>query len=305
MPDSAADKSKPAPPAVAAAKPPKPPRVAGKRPDLASLAGIAVALSGIIGGLLLEKGSIQDVAQGTAAMIVLGGTLGAVLVTNPLDTVLRAFRGLGDVFFERATGAHSTIDLIIQFATKARKNGIVSLETDAAGITDPFLKKALNLAVDGTDLQELRKMMDTDIALSEQRSESEAKVWESAGGYAPTIGIIGAVMGLIQVMKHLEDIKEVGHGIAVAFVATVYGVGSANIFFLPAGNKLRARMRQASLLKEMMLEGIVGIVEGLNPTLIRMKLDAFGPPQPAPKQKAAPAPKAAGVGEPEPVSART
>src|SRR5438105_8310332 len=115
-------------------------------------------------------------------------------------------------------------------------------------------------------------MIEIDITMADHRSESEVKVWEAAGGYAPTVGIIGAVMGLIQVMKHLEDIKEVGHGIAVAFVATVYGVGSANIFFLPAANKLRARMREASLLKEMTLEGVVGIVEGLNPTLIRMKL---------------------------------
>jgi chemotaxis protein MotA len=308
MADTPADKPKPA-----ASKPPK---TGGRRPDLASLAGIAVALTGIIGGLLLEKGSIQDVAQGTAALIVLGGTLGAVLVTSPLDTVLRAFRGLGDVFFERATGAQGTIDLIIQLATKARKNGIVSLETDAAAVPDPFLKKALNLAVDGTDLQELRKMMEIDINLAEQTAESEAKVWEAAGGYAPTVGIIGAVMGLIQVMKHLEDIKEVGHGIAVAFVATVYGVGSANIFFLPAGNKLRSRMRQATLMKDMMLEGIVGIVEGLNPTLIRMKLDAFNPQPGHPKKpraakaSATPQPAAKGAAArgsppPEAASART
>jgi chemotaxis protein MotA len=148
-------------------------------------------------------------------------------------------------------------------------------------IADPFLRRALSLAVDGTDLQELRKMMELDIDLSEQAAEAEAKVWEAAGGYAPTIGIIGAVMGLIQVMKNLEDIKAVGHGIAVAFVATVYGVGSANIFFLPVANKLKARMRSATVLKELALEGVVGIVEGLNPTLIRMKLDAYN--QDAPK----------------------
>jgi chemotaxis protein MotA len=201
MADTPADKPKPAAP-----KPPKQAKARGRRPDLASLAGIAVALTGIIGGLLLEKGSIQDIAQGTAALIVLGGTFGAVLVTSPLDTVLRAFRGLGDVFFERVAGTQATIDQIIQFAAKARKNGIVSLETDAAAVSDPFLKKALNLAVDGTDLQELRKMMETDINLAEQTAEAEAKVWEAAGGYAPTVGIIGAVMGLIQVMKHLEDI---------------------------------------------------------------------------------------------------
>jgi chemotaxis protein MotA len=256
----------------------------GKKLDLSTVAGIAVALAGILGGLILEKGSIQDVAQATAAMIVLGGTLGAVMVTTPLPVMMRAFRGLGGVFFETVTAPGEIIDQLIQYATKSRKNGIVSLESEAAEITDPFLRKALNLAVDGTDLQELRKMMEVDISVTEQAAEAEAKVWEAAGGYSPTIGIIGAVMGLIQVMKHLEDIKEVGHGIAVAFVATVYGVGAANIFFLPAANKLKARIRQATILKEMTLEGIMGIVEGLNPTLIRMKLESYIQAQPKPKQ---------------------
>jgi chemotaxis protein MotA len=312
MADTTADKPKPTAPEPGAPKPApaRPPDSGGRRPDLATVAGIAIALAGILGGLLLEKGSIYDIAQGTAAMIVLGGTLGAVLVTNPLDVAQRAFRGLADVFFERAAGAQGTIDLIIQLAAKARKHGIVSLETDTALVTDPFLKKALNLAVDGTDLQELRKMMETDISLAEQSAEEEAKVWESAGGYAPTIGIIGAVMGLIQVMKHLEDIKEVGQGIAVAFVATVYGVGSANILFLPAGNKLRARMRQATLMREMILEGIMGIVEGLNPTLIRLKLNAFNPQSnakktPAKESTARPAAAKTAEPSPEPAAART
>jgi len=259
----------------------------GSKPDLATLLGIAMALAGIVGGLILEKGQLSDILQGTAAMIVLGGTFGAVLVTTPMPVVIRAFRGLGRVFFEQANSTAATIDSLIQYATKARKNGIVSLESEAAAIGDPFLRKALGLAVDGTDLQEMRKMMETEIVLAEQAYEAEAKVWEAAGGYAPTIGIIGAVMGLIQVMKHLEDIKEVGHGIAVAFVATVYGVGSANILFLPMANKLRARMRSASLLREMTLEGVVGIVEGLNPTLIRLKLTSYDD-QPQPEEKKSP-----------------
>jgi chemotaxis protein MotA len=265
------------------------PKVGGGGPDFATLAGLAIALAGILGGLVLEKGSIQDIAQMTAAMIVLGGTLGAVMVTTPMPVVLRAFRGLGSVFYERASSTSSVVEELIGYATKARKNGIVSLETDAATIANPFLKKALNLAVDGTDLQELRKMMEVDMTLSEQSGEAEAKVWEAAGGYSPTIGIIGAVLGLIQVMKHLEDIKEVGHGIAVAFVATVYGVGAANLFFLPAASKLRARMHEAVVVKEMTLEGVIGIVEGLNPTLIRMKLESFDvhPQKPA-KAKAGP-----------------
>jgi chemotaxis protein MotA len=218
-----------------------------------------------------------------------------VLVTTPLPVFLRACKGLGHVFFETRLSFSTTIEALIQYASKARKNGIVSLETEATSIADPFLRKALSLAVDGTDLQEIRKMMEIDITLSEQAGEAEAKVWEAAGGYAPTVGIIGAVMGLIQVMKHLEDIKEVGHGIAVAFVATVYGVGSANIFFLPAANKLRARMRQVALLKEMSLEGVVGIVEGLNPTLIRMKLQSFDQ-NPAKPRKLKPGPAASGAG---------
>jgi chemotaxis protein MotA len=267
---------------------PKPPakKKAGLKPDLATLGGIVLAMGGILGGLILEKGQLSDVMQGTAALIVLGGTFGAVLVTTPLPVVVRAFKGLGRVFFEDANSTKETIEALIGYAAKARKNGIVSLESEAAAIPDPFLRKALGLAVDGTDLVEMRKMMETDIMLAEQSVEAEAKVWEAAGGYAPTIGIIGAVMGLIQVMKHLEDIKEVGHGIAVAFVATVYGVGVSNILLLPMANKLKARMRAASLFKEMTLEGVIGIVEGLNPTLIRLKLTSYDD-QPKPKAKAA------------------
>ena len=297
-------------PAKSASKSPSKPAPKGEvmKPDLATLAGIGLAGAGIIGGLLLEKGSIQDVAQATAAMIVFGGTIGAVLVTSPLPVFMRAVKALRQVLFERGSSAGATIETLLQMASKARKNGIVSLENDAAQLPDPFLRKALNLAVDGTDLNELRKMMETDIELTEQTGEAEAKVWEAAGGYAPTIGIIGAVMGLIQVMKHLDDIKEVGHGIAVAFVATVYGVGSANIFFLPAANKLRARLHQARVVKEMILEGVSAIVEGLNPTLIRLKLEAFNHDQAAaPKSKAAEGRKAAEAagkpGAPQPASA--
>jgi len=299
----AASKDAPRPgPRAAPKAAPKKAAESGSRMDVSTVAGIGMAVVGIIGGLLLENGSIQDVMQGTAAMIVFGGTLGAVLITNPISIVRRAIRSLGKVFFERSSDTHALIEALIQFATIARKNGIVSLEQEAAAIQEPFFRKALNLAVDGTDLQEIRNMMGIDIALSEQTAEAEARVWESAGGYAPTIGIIGAVMGLIQVMKHLEDIKAVGHGIAVAFVATVYGVGSANIFFLPAASKLRARIHQATMLKEMALEGVAGIVEGLNPSLIRMKLEAYdsNPRKPAKPKPAAPPPAARPAGAPQP-----
>jgi len=267
---------------------PKQSKPAGIRPDFATIGGIAVALTGILGGLLLEKGRLQDVAQMTAAMIVLGGTLGAVLVTTPLAVFVRACKALGGAFFEQGDSSSAIVDSLIRYATMARKNGIVSLETEAASIQDPFLRKALNLAVDGTDLQELRKMMELDNNLSEMAGESLAKVWEAAGGYAPTIGIIGAVLGLIQVMKHLEDIAAVGHGIAVAFVATVYGVGSANIFFLPVANKLRGRTRAAAMMRDLALEGVMGIVEGLNPTLLRTKLEAYTQDSPRPAKSKRP-----------------
>lgn len=245
------------------------------RPDLATLAGLALAGLGIGGGLLLEGGSLGDIAQGTAALIVLGGTIGAVLVNTPLALVRGALRSLRKVLFEPQHKPEVLIDEIIRYATIARKHGLVSLEDEAEKASDPFLRKALNLAVDGCDLQELHKMMELEMELLDARAESEAKVLESAGGYAPTIGIIGAVLGLIQVMKHLADTESIGHGIATAFVATVYGVGAANLFFLPAANKIKARAHEEMQVRELMLEGVASIVEGLNPKLIRFKLEAF------------------------------
>lgn len=267
----------------------------GARADFATLLGIALGLGGIIGGLILEGGELKDISQFTAAIIVFGGTFGAVMISTPLGVAKRAARRLGHVFTEKASDPHTLVEEIIAYATKARKNGLVSLEQDAETVADPFLKKSLTLAVDGTDMQEIRKMMELDIALVEQQVEAEAKVFDAAGGYSPTIGIIGAVMGLIQVMKNLANIDEVGHGIAVAFVATVYGVGAANLFFLPMASKIRARLHSDTHRKELILEGVLGIVEGLNPKLIRSKLEAFGgeaSAKPSAK-KASPAPSPA------------
>jgi chemotaxis protein MotA len=257
----------------------------GARPDLATIGGLALAFAGILGGLILEGGNIKDISQITAAMIVLGGTLGAVMITTPMGVLMGALKRLPSVFLDRVETPEAVIEEIIGYATKARKGGIVSLEKEAESVADPFVRKALNLAVDGTDLQDLRKMMELEISLEEQRGEAEAKVYEAAGGYAPTIGIIGAVLGLIQVMKHLENIEEVGKGIAVAFVATVYGVGVSNLFFLPAAAKIKSRIHRSIEMKELALEGVSGIVEGLNPKLIRSKLDAYVTAEPAPKAK--------------------
>ena len=243
--------------------------------DLATIAGMIIGVGGIVGGLILEGGSVREIIAPTALLIVLGGTLGAVLITTPLGVLRNGMRSLASVFFEKSHDPESMIEKLVDYSTKARKNGIVSLEQVADQAPDPFLRKALNLAVDGTDLQELRSMMELEIAVEEHHSEAEAKIFESAGGYAPTIGIIGAVLGLIQVMKDLADIEKVGHGIATAFVATIYGVAFANLFFLPVAGKIKARALQKTQLRELMLEGVVGIVEGLNPKLIRSKLGAY------------------------------
>jgi len=268
----------------------------GTRPDLASIGGLLLAVGGILVGLMMDGGKMKDVQQFSAALIVLGGTIGAVMVTTPLKVLLGAAGRLGSVFMESAHSADALIEEIIGYATQARKQGIVSLEQQAATIADPFLKKALNLAIDGIDLSQLRSIMELEIGLMEHHGEAEAKVFEAAGGYAPTVGIIGAVLGLMQVMKNLANIDEVGHGIATAFVATVYGVAVANLFFLPAANKLKARVKEQVQLRELALEGVLSLVEGLNPKLIRTKLEAYAPHKPAAKKgkaQAAPAAKPA------------
>ena len=248
---------------------------AGSRPDFATVGGLLLAVGGIVGGLLMEGGKIKDVSQITAAFIVLGGTFGAVMVSTPIRVLNGAAMRLIHVLLDKTESPDAAIEELIVYATKARKNGLVSLENEALEIQDPFLRKALTLAVDGTDLQEIRNMMQLEMETAENRAMAEAKVFESGGGYSPTIGIIGAVMGLIQVMKNLANIEEVGRGIAVAFVATLYGVGLANIILLPAATKIKSRIEWETEMKQLKLEGVVAIVEGLNPKLIRSKLDAY------------------------------
>ncbi len=243
--------------------------------DVGSIAGLMIATVGILGGLVMEGGKIKDVAQVTAAIIVLGGTFGAVLVSTPLTVVKGAAKRFAGVFRDQTAPLGPLIEEVTGYASVARKNGLVSLENVTPDIADPFLRKALDFAIDGTDLQEIRKMLELEIEVEEHHAEAEAKVFEAAGGYSPTIGIIGAVLGLIQVMKNLANIDEVGHGIAVAFVATVYGVAAANLLFLPAANKIKARIAAEIQRKLLIIEAVSGIVEGLNPKLIRMKLEAY------------------------------
>ncbi len=269
--------------------------------DQGTLLGLVLAVGGICGGLLLEGGSLREIGQPTAAMIVLGGTIGATMVGQPFAVFLAACKQFGLILFQARTDPQAGIRQIIDFASKARRNGIVSLEKEVLASKDPFLRKALMLAVDGTEPQEIRRMMELEIQMEESRRGAEAKVLEAAGGYAPTIGIIGAVLGLIQVMKHLENIEEVGKGIAVAFVATIYGVGIANLLLLPAAAKMKAKAHTQLKIAELTLEGVIGIAEGLNPKLIQGKLEAYLDE----KQRAAEPKQGAGVKVAPPASAAT
>lgn len=243
--------------------------------DLATILGIALALGGILVGQYLEGGSIFQILQPTAALIVVGGTVGATMIGFPLSVMKQAAADLLHVIKDEHVEPNKIIDEIIRFTNKARKEGIIALEKDAAAVEDDFFRKAIMMAVDGSEPKELRETMEVELQYMEERGEHSAKVYEAAGGFAPTIGIIGAVLGLIQVMQHLDNIEEVGHGIAVAFVATIYGVGIANIVFLPAAGKLKMKHRKKMIMKEMMLEGTLGILEGQNPRLIEGKLSSF------------------------------
>ena len=243
--------------------------------DKASVGGVLLAATGIVAGLLIEGGNLGQIVQPTAALIVFGSTMGAVLLQFPLTTVAAAFGNLLHLFAAPLRHDTQLINQLVAFANKARRHGMVSLDGDLDAIQDPFLKQTLMLAIDGTEPTELRKIMRVSLDSITEDEERLPAVFESAGGFSPTIGILGAVLGLIQVMQHLDDIHQVGRGIAVAFVATIYGVGIANLFFLPFAGKMRIRIREGHRRREMLLEGVISILEGINPRMLEIKLAGF------------------------------
>jgi chemotaxis protein MotA len=239
--------------------------------DKSTLGGIGLAVAGISVGLYLDGGKLGQLLQPTAALIVFGGTLGAVMVQFPFSIVKQAAAQLKGVFLGSKDPAAQLIEDLTSYAVRARRNGLMSLDSELELIADPFLKSAMTLAVDGTHPLDLRKRMEFEMDSQADKEDLMPQVFEAAGGYAPTIGIIGAVLGLIQVMQRLENINEVGKGIAVAFVATIYGVGSANIFFLPCAGRIKILMRRKQVLREMMLDGVISIVEKVNPRIFEAK----------------------------------
>ncbi len=243
--------------------------------QLGPLIGVVVALAAVIGGNALEGGHITSMLGGSAAVIVLGGTIGATIVQFPGATLKGALGAVAMTFKKPAVAPAKLVDEIVEYANRARRDGILALEALAAKASHPFLSKALMMAIDGADSTSLRETMEISIAQHEEHGEDGAKVFEAAGGYSPTIGIIGAVLGLIHVMSNLSDIAAVGEGIAAAFVATIYGVALANILFLPLAGRIKLRVREEVQQMEMMLTGVLALQGGMNPKLVRERLSEF------------------------------
>ena len=245
--------------------------------DIATIIGIVLALGSILGGQILEGGHPGSIIQLTAFVIVMGGTLGAICVQNPLSVVLKGVSLLKLGITDPKHDNKGTITTIIDLANVSRKQGLLALEGKLKDIHDPFFRKGVQLIVDGTDPKAVHEILEIDVEFQEEEGLKAAKVWEAAGGYAPTIGIIGAVLGLIHVMENLADPSKLGSGIAVAFVATIYGVGAANLFFLPLASKLKFKLKEEAASRVMIIMGLVGLAQGENPRLLQEKLEGYLP----------------------------
>lgn len=243
--------------------------------DLISIAGLLLGLLAIILGQIFEGGHLGSLIQPTAFLIVLGGTIGAVMLQSPLKTFRSGLRMAKWVFKPPAPDQMDIIAQVVAWSGVARKEGLLALESRIDGHPDPFVRKGLQLLVDGVEPERIRSVLEVELSAWEAELKRASKIWDAAGGYAPTIGILGAVMGLIHVMENLSDPSKLGSGIAVAFVATIYGVGSANLIFLPVAKKLQATIAELVAVREMIIDGLIGIAHGDNPRLIEARLQGY------------------------------
>jgi chemotaxis protein MotA len=243
--------------------------------DIGSLLGIVMSFGLILWANAIEGGHIESLMAGTAAMIVLGGTAGACVLQFPFPTTIASLKSLIQVFLPKKNDPRGVIALLVDFAKRARREGILALEKEIANIKDPFFAKSLRMAVDGLEPKQLVETMETEIATLEEEHEGPVKFYEACGGYAPTCGILGAVLGLIHVMSNLSDPSKLGEGIALSFVATVYGVGAANLIFLPFSTKLKLNAKSQMKVKEIVLKGVLLIQEGINHSVIEEQLLSF------------------------------
>ncbi|ANQ84273.1 flagellar motor protein [Azoarcus olearius] len=243
--------------------------------DSISLVGLTLGVAAILIGQAMEGGHIASLLQPTAFLIVIGGTLGAVMLQSPLRVFKEGMRMAKWVFITPATSHAQLIQQVTNWSHVARKEGLLALEAQIPRLPDPFMRKGLQMLVDGVEPGRLREVLEVEIGAWEAQLRQCARIWESAGGYAPTVGILGAVMGLIHVMENLSDPAKLGSGIAVAFVATIYGVGSANLIFLPIAKKLLAHIGTLVAQREMFVDGLVGIANGDNPRIIESRMQGY------------------------------
>ncbi|QID18394.1 flagellar motor protein [Nitrogeniibacter mangrovi] len=243
--------------------------------DSISLIGLTIGVAAILVGQVVEGGHIASLIQPTAFMIVIGGTLGAVMLQSPLRVFKDGVGMIKWILIPPEVSHSAMIQQIVGWSNVARREGLLALESQIEQLEDPFARKGIELLVDGVEPERLREVLEVEIDAWEARMKLGAKIWESAGGYAPTIGILGAVMGLIHVMENLSDPSKLGAGIAVAFVATIYGVGSANLVFLPAAKKLLAHIQRLVAQRELLVDGLVGIANGDNPRIVERRLQGY------------------------------
>lgn len=243
--------------------------------DKLSLIGLLLGLTAIVGGQYLEGGHIGSLLQPTAFLIVAGGTLGAVLLQTPGPVFVRGLKMAKWVWVPPVIDQKRLIEQIIYWSQQSRKEGLLALENQIPSIKDDFVRKGLQLLVDGADPERLRELLEVEINAFESELRNAARIWDSAGGYSPTIGILGAVMGLIHVMENLSDPTKLGAGIAVAFVATIYGVGLANLVYLPIGGKVKYYIARLVSVREMVIDGLTGIAVGDNPRIIESRLRGY------------------------------
>lgn len=243
--------------------------------DLSTWLGLLLGIGGILGGQVLEGGHVSSIMQGTAAIIVLGGTLGAVMVGSPMEDLKTSLSLVKTAFFGTAVNIDQVITELMDAAQTSRKESILALEKKLNGFSNEYMQTVFRFVIDGIDAKTIKEIFEAEIYLEEEHNMAGAKVFMDAGGFSPTIGIIGAVLGLIHVMENLSDTSKLGSGIAVAFVATVYGVGAANLLFIPLANKMKRKIKIQAAVKEMILSGALGVVGGLNPFIIEQKLRAY------------------------------
>lgn len=243
--------------------------------EILPFVGIVMAFGAVLFGNYLDGGHLTSLLNFPAAFIVLGGTLGAVLLQTSSEIMLRAIKLSSWIFFPPDMEVEKGISKMSYWSITARKEGLLGLESIVEDEDDPFAQKGLQMLIDGSEPESIRTVLETDITIKENRNLEAAKVFESMGGYSPTVGIIGAVLGLIHVMNNLADPSMLGAGIATAFVATIYGVGLANLVFLPFAHKIKAVSDSVILYQEMMLEGIIAISEGDNPRSMELRLKAY------------------------------